>query len=325
MLISVIICTYNRAALLADALQTVCQQSLDRAEYEIIVVDNNSTDSTPDVTHAFAKRYPNVRYCCEPQQGLSHARNRGWREAKGAYVAYIDDDCKAPAGWLQVAQTIIQQEQPLEFGGPFLAYYNGAKPTWWRDTYDAHHSGGTERATGYLPAKQEVFGGNLFLQRAIFTKIGGFNPVLGMNGRQLAYGEESELHTRLCAWLPAHRAYFDPRLYVDHLVRTEKLSLWWQLHSVMVHGRAGYAIAPKRYPPFAWWEGLFFPFYALLAFGFILLCSWVWRDRARYPFWQNYVYEHKRLHARAHRLGAWSVYMQARLAVARRRRPGHAA
>jgi len=324
-LISVIICTYNRAALLAEALQTVCEQQLDWSDYEVIVVDNNSTDHTAEVVHAFAQRYPHLRYCCETQQGLSHARNRGWQEAIGEYVAYLDDDCKAPPTWLQTAQTIIHREQPVEFGGPFLPYYNSAKPAWWRDAYDAQHTDGYNRSAGYLPPQFEIFGCNLFLQRAILPKIGGFNPALGMNGRKLAYGEESELHVRLCTLLPEHRAYFEPKLYVHHLVRPEKLSLWWQLHSVFMHGRAGYAITSQRQNPLTWWRSLLFPFSVFARFGFTLLYSWLWRDRARYPCWQNYLYEAQHLQERVHRLGGWSVDLQGWIHRAMRKRGQHIA
>ena len=62
-LFSVVICTYNRAHLLPTVLQTVCEQALDCAEYEVLVVDNNSTDETRFVTEAFMQRYENVRYC----------------------------------------------------------------------------------------------------------------------------------------------------------------------------------------------------------------------------------------------------------------------
>ena len=122
-MISVIICTYNRADLLTDVLQTVCEQTLERSEYEVIVVDNNSTDDTSAVSHTFVARYSNVRYCFEPQQGLSHAPNRGWREARGDVVIYLDDDCIVPYGTQVVASEIIEQHFPDLFGGPFEPFY----------------------------------------------------------------------------------------------------------------------------------------------------------------------------------------------------------
>ena len=122
LLFSVVICTYNRASLLPTALQTVCEQALDCTEYEVLVVDNNSTDETRFVTESFMQRYSNVRYCFEPQQGLSYARNRGWREARGKYVAYTDDECKVPPQWLTVAKEVIikHYQKWARFGRPAL-------------------------------------------------------------------------------------------------------------------------------------------------------------------------------------------------------------
>ena len=77
-LISVVVCTYNRVNLLAEALHTLCHQSLDASEYEVVVVDNKSTDDTREVVDEFHRCFSNVRYCSESKKGLSHARNRSF-------------------------------------------------------------------------------------------------------------------------------------------------------------------------------------------------------------------------------------------------------
>ncbi len=119
LMISVIICNYNRVELFANALQTIREQTLETSYYEIIVVDNNSQDGTHDIMEHFCRDYANIRYCLETRQGLSHARNLGWREANGEYVAYIDDECKVPVQWLAVARQIIERQSPAVFGGPY--------------------------------------------------------------------------------------------------------------------------------------------------------------------------------------------------------------
>ena len=93
-LISAVICTYNRADLLAGAIESLLEQTLNPAHREIIVVDNASTDGTRAVVEQFAP--DGVRYVLETRQGLGYARNRGWQEARGEFVAYIDDDARAP-------------------------------------------------------------------------------------------------------------------------------------------------------------------------------------------------------------------------------------
>ena len=109
-LISVVICTYNRAAIFKNALQSVCAQTIDPSSYEVIVVDNNSTDQTAEIAQSFCQQFPHVHYIKEKQQGLSYARNTGWQKAKGAYIAYIDDDCEVPETWLAVALNVIEQQ-----------------------------------------------------------------------------------------------------------------------------------------------------------------------------------------------------------------------
>jgi glucosyl-dolichyl phosphate glucuronosyltransferase len=102
---SIVICTHNRAEILQDAVLSACSQSYNVQKYEIIVVDNNSTDDTKKLIANLQDKYPKIRYIFEKDQGLSNARNRGWREARGKYVGYIDDDCKVPREWLGNCRT----------------------------------------------------------------------------------------------------------------------------------------------------------------------------------------------------------------------------
>jgi len=287
-LISIIICTYNRAALLADVLQSVVEQSLDKSLYEVIVVDNNSTDDTTLVGNRFAARYANLRLCSEPRQGLSHARNRGWQEAKGSYVAYLDDDCKAPAHWLAVAQEVIYQIAPAVFGGPYFAYYQTPKPAWYQDRY-----GSWQPANCAGPIEPEALhGGNLLLQRALLQEVDGFDPTLGMNGSQLAYGEETALLLQLHASHPTALFYYEPRLVIHHLVRAEKMRLRWRFHQRFVHGQAVYRVMKQHGRRKAGRVELAVRMLAhLLALFWHMTIKTLRRDRAKHPYYQSYWYE----------------------------------
>src|SRR5208283_848817 len=101
--ITVVLCTYNRCEELARALESIAASKLpESARWEVVVVDNNSTDETRAVVQKFLDRYPGrFRYLQEPQQGLSFARNTGVRNAFGEYVAFTDDDIQAEPAWLQ--------------------------------------------------------------------------------------------------------------------------------------------------------------------------------------------------------------------------------
>ena len=290
--ISVVICTYNRAKLLVNALQTLCKQTIDKSHYEVIVVDNNSKDETSEVTKNFCRKYPNIRYCFEARQGLSYARNRGWWEAKGDYVAYIDDECKVPAQWLTVAKQIIDSVSPVAFGGPYYGYYNSAKPRWWKNSYESF--GLSEKARVLVPGEY-LRGANIFLQRKLLKLMGGFNVELGMSGQRLGYGEESQLQRRIHTTMPEEFIYYDPTLYIYHLVRPEKTALRYILHSRFVSGRHIYSVfwndAPQKIRLLQLQLLAQGPF-TIFRFFMDFIVGVLFRNRKQYPYLQNYLYEH---------------------------------
>ncbi len=294
-IISVIICTYNRVELLKNVLEDVCQQTLADSEFELIVVDNHSTDNTRAVAESFCQRYPNVHYCFETRQGLSHARNCGWHEAQGQYLAYLDDDCQVPTQWLAVAKEIIELKAPIVFGGPYYAFYNSPKPHWWKEEYDAYHSKSYANSTGYLEPYQDIHGGNLFIQQATLQKVGGFNSQLGMSGQQLGYGEETELQLRIFKALPESRAYSDPRLYVYHLVAAKKMNIGWIIRAHIAHGRANYHVYPRSSTRFGIGINCLWRFVELLKNIIKEFFTLVFkRDKTQHLYWQNYLYESHR-------------------------------
>lgn len=238
-MISIVVCTYNRADLLADALQTLCEQHLDSDEYELIVVDNNSTDNTRAVTESFAQRYPNVRYCFEALQALSYARNRGSQEAKGEYVAYIDDDCKVPPQWTAIAQEVIRQHNPAVFGGPSFPFYNSPKPPWFQDRYESRLQ---QRESGPLgnDPKKFLSGMNMVFKKSLLQELGGFHPNLGMHGKKIGYAEERALIDYIRVNIPDALVYYEPQLFVYHLVRPNKMTMRWIMPARFVNGRYAY-------------------------------------------------------------------------------------
>jgi glycosyltransferase involved in cell wall biosynthesis len=278
LVISVVICTYNRAADLRVVLESLTKQR-NAGSYELIVVDNNSTDATATVVAEICTRNPQLRYVFEPQQGLSHARNRGWQEACGIYVAYLDDDCKAPPQWLSIAQTVATQLAPDVFGGPYVAFYNTPKPRWFKDAYGSHVQGMVARALG---TGEYLHGGNLVLRRDLLAQLGGFDPAYGMRGHVIAYAEEIVLQQRI-RLRPNASIHYEPGLFVYHLVAARKMTWRWNLRD------------SARYTPAQRGNGRLWLALKAVLLIIMLIGDVIWglvgRNRQRYPYAQNYMYE----------------------------------
>jgi glycosyltransferase involved in cell wall biosynthesis len=289
LLISVVICTLNRADLLSLALRTACDQDLDSSYYEVIVVDNGSVDDTQEVVDGFVRKHPNVRYCREEKVGLSHSRNRGFREAKGIYIGYLDDDAKVPHNWLSTAQRIIKEKMPVAFGGPYYAFYNWPKPNWFKDEYGSREMAECAR---FLRPGENLSGGNLFIRREVLVQLGGFDPNLGMTGTTVAYGEETLLQQRILEMTPEAAIYYDPDLFIHHLVRSEKTSLTWRLVENFSRGRSIFRIEQdSRNANVGFFRALKHFFIALYYLTLNLTYGLLARDRDRFPFAANYLYE----------------------------------
>lgn len=286
-LFTVAICTYNRAELLQICVDSVCKQDFPGAEFEVLVVDNASTDRTAEAVQELKQRYPSLRYVKEPQPGLSQARNKAWQEARGLYVAYIDDDARALVDWLAQARRVIDHHAPAAFGGPFLAYYRQPKPDWFKDDYA---SWSLMPQAGALPPDGHLCGSNLFVRREILATIGGFDPRLGMIGDKAAYGEETDFLLRLRRAQSQARLYYDPGVKVEHLAQPHKWQLSWQMRARFQAGRSGYLtfsdghhrLSPRHVAGF-----MVLPLLILLE----ATAGMLFRNRQRYPAWQNYMYE----------------------------------
>ncbi len=286
-LISVIICTYNRADLAHQAIDSVLAQDFPKGEYELMIVDNNSTDHTAEMAQEFCRAYPNVRYILESNLGLSHARNRGWREAQGDYVGYLDDDCKVPPGWLSVAAEVLLTEHPDAFGGPYYAFYNTSKPGWFKDEYESYVP---SHEAHRLRIGEILVGLNMFIRRDLLVELNGFATSFGMSGKTIGYGEETHLFKRLSELYPNAVLYYEPRLFVYHLVRPEKMILWTAPRRYFANGRSYNRIfAPGAKPALARTGKNIIWLLAQMVFA----CTWglIVRNRVEYPFWQNYIYE----------------------------------
>ena len=234
--ISIVICTYNRVELLSSALASVAVQTASSEEYEIIVVDNNSTDSTMELVTKFSRTHPDVRYVHEPVQGLSHARNRGWQEAQGEYVAYIDDDARAENRWVEaIAAFAAKRPEAAAFGGPYFWFSLKPLPAWFKESYASWSLGTEERP---IQKDEWLKGTNMIFKRTVLEAVNGFDTRLGMSGQNLGYTEEVALQVKLMEM--GSEIYYVPCIRVKHLVADYKLELTWFFKSIYHRGYSSY-------------------------------------------------------------------------------------
>ena len=298
--VSVVVCTYNRANILEICLNSLANQTVASDFYEVLVIDNNSTDNTKDVTHKFIEQNSNFKYFLESKQGLSYARNRGWQEALGEYVAYTDDDCKLPEQWLAVAKKIIEEISPGVFGGPSLPFYISPKPAWFKDRYASNVL--LDEKARPLKENEYVFGMNIFVQRSLLEQLSGFDSNLGMSGKAIAYGEETDLIIRIRSTMPDKLIYFDPNLYVHHLVRPEKMTMKWVIKQRFADGKYAYRVFQGNKPVTLRRRSIVKQvLFAILDLSKDIVRGIFKRDRNQYPYLENYFYEHSFQHVR--RLG----------------------
>lgn len=243
-IISVIVCTYNRAKLLDNCLASLCEQHLDSDLYEVIVVDNNSKDNTFDVVATYMEENRKIRYVTEENQGLSYARNRGCGEARGEYLVYIDDDVIAPPEYLSNVLEVIKNHEPDILGGPACPYYTEEKPRWFRDSYEIRKSA---QESGFSKTCR-VTGGNFIIKKNILIEIGMFDVELGMKGNQLALGEEAKVLDTYRIRTPEadQIVYYALECYVRHHIPQYKMKIGYMMRRSYLSGRLDIKLRAMR-------------------------------------------------------------------------------
>jgi glycosyltransferase involved in cell wall biosynthesis len=314
LLFSVIICTHNRSRVLSLAIQSLVNQGFPKNRYEVLIVDNNSNDNTGSVVARFVEDYSNIRCCKETNQGLSFARNRGWEEARGDYVGFFDDDAQAPPGWLEIAAEIAELRKPHLFGGPYHPYYLDPRPHWFLDRYGSYTLGDVARN---LKVGEHLVGSNIFIRRNLQSHLGGFDTSRGMKGKRLGYGAETAVVAKARHVVSNIVIYYDPRLYIYHLVHIKKMNLTWPVIRGWKSGRAMFHIrkAESGDEPFS--TPYLMLRYLVLVWAHVLhfTLGMIWHDPKKYPKWQNFVYE--RLRGKCYHVGQLTEQLLYRLFAGR--------
>jgi len=231
---SVAICTHNRAKDTVEAVQSVLAQESCNFEFEVLVIDNNSKDNTKELFHE--SLWPTqVRYIMESQLGLSYARNRAIREAKGEFILFLDDDALASSCWIQEVINVFESDAAIGcVGGKIDPIWEGGKPDWIPEeiiglyTLMDFSDHIVEMKPPYFP-----FGANVSFRKSVFDKIEPFREDLGRVGNNLLSSEESELISRI---REKYKIYYTPYGSVQHKISKSRLNKRWLLRRMYWQG-----------------------------------------------------------------------------------------
>ncbi|WP_103019801.1 glycosyltransferase [Salinibacter altiplanensis] len=224
--ISVVLCTYNNAERLRITLGALCKLAPpEDADWELVAVNNNSTDSTKQVIKSFSGQLP-ITYVHEPQQGKSRALNSGLSAARGELIVFTDDDVEPSRYWLTAYwEAYRRRPEGYYFGGPIESKYEGEPPDKElleiaQPSVAGLNYGGREKEVSQL-----FIGPNWACPYKHFQEVGGFDEEIGLNpaAGKVLVGEETDMMKRLQG--SGLAGWYVPNAEVKHFVPESKCTL----------------------------------------------------------------------------------------------------
>jgi glycosyltransferase involved in cell wall biosynthesis len=222
--ISVVVCTYNRQKFIGKALECLGEQTLPPDQFEILIIDNNSTDQTAGISRDFIQRHPrlNAHYFLETQKGLSFARNRGLQEASFPIITYIDDDAEAVPVFLETILLFMQSHPgAVGVGGKIIPKYSESEEPAWMSKYLNGFVGrldyGGKARQFQQPAMKYPAGCNMTYTASVLKEVGGFN-------NQLTFRSDDK-HIYYVVSKVSPEVYYVPEATVYHNIDKARLQL----------------------------------------------------------------------------------------------------
>lgn len=305
-MISVIIPTHNRARLLEATLQSIQRQTLPHSEFEVLVIDNASTDGTRVIAERHIQSSSNMRYVFEPSPGLHAARHRGAKDSKGDILVYADDDIEATPPWLAEIRGAFEDPNVAMVGGKVLPKYEAAPPDWLNDAWDHVAEGKFITYFSLIDfgdSKLEidpayVFGCNFSIRKEILLQIKGFHPDAMPNNGILFRGD-GETHVARMVKSSGQRTLYIPGAAIYHWVPASRMTKDYLIKRAFADGITK-SFSDIRESGHA--DALYFlrPAYALLRNSF----AGSLRRQIQKSFWKGYAF-HQKEFRRNDSLRAW--------------------
>lgn len=244
-MITVAVCTFNRAASLRRTLASIAACRVPAGlTWELLVVDNASTDGTRGIVREWESTLP-LRYLFEPAQGLSHARNRAAAEsAASSLLVFTDDDVRVETDWIATYASVADARPEADFfGGRVKPLFEGGRPAWLADQnmdlldglFVNFDPGAAPREI--LPGDVLPVGASMGFRPACFADGNLFRTDLGVCGRDKGRGEDTEFMDRLVK--AGRRGYYIADALSHHEVAPERLTFRYAFRYGIACGRGG--------------------------------------------------------------------------------------
>ena len=234
MKLSCCIPTLNRSQSLATTIRSLCNQTLRPDSYEILAVDNGSSDDTRGETESVMRESPHhrIRYLLEPEPGLLSGRHRGALESDGEILVFLDDDIEATAGYLHAILDAFQDPAVQLVGGANLPNYESEPPAWVESFWSTTPYGG--RMCVFLSLldlggntieihPNYILGLNFAIRRRALFNLGGFHPDCVPDALQQFQGD-GETGLTMKAFAQGYKAVFTPGARVYHFISASRMT-----------------------------------------------------------------------------------------------------
>jgi glycosyltransferase involved in cell wall biosynthesis len=268
--VTVAIPTYNRADFLRQALAGIVTQQFPREHFEVLVIDNNSTDHTRAVVHEFAGGHPAPRFVQERKQGLDYARNRAIDEARGEIILFGDDDILVRPDWIAQMAVALLADRGRHIGavgGEVIPVFPHGLPDWVREW----HSPLAFRVdAGPLEPRHSPMGANLAFPKWVFEQVGKFHTKLDRAAGNYFSGGDAEMIRRVRA--AGFEVWFNPAASVQHQMPASRTTFRYASRHAFDSARSRVIDRAGQPGAFGYLFGRFFANIAK-AFGFLALAA----------------------------------------------------
>ncbi|EKD69461.1 MAG: hypothetical protein ACD_47C00113G0004 [uncultured bacterium] len=230
--LSVIIPTRDRAALLARTLDSIMNQSYPREDFELIVIDNGSKNSTAEVCKSYSDKFINFKYLYDERPGLHVGRHLGLKNAAADILVYADDDIRAFPTWLEGVAESFRDEKTVLVGGKCLPEFEARPPEWLEYLWEKNEYGKYIGHYSVLDFGDEikeisphfVWGCNFSIRKHILIEAKGFHPDKMPEGLIKLRGDGE---TAVSDFIQSknYKTVYNPKASVYHLISAGRMSL----------------------------------------------------------------------------------------------------